>query len=344
MANRRRHRSDAPPLFEDFELEDPKDDDSENERSGLDQIVTRVNARPKGWAMKWRPDESKSVVDTEVDRHPARPAGIDPEPETTPADADPRGVTSEEPGAAEKVVEPEVVEPEVIEPEMVEPETAEETSEPVLTSRTWSATVERESRHPRTPGAAAASTSPTRTAPTTRMAPIARPRTPISRAGWPAAILLAAAWGVTALTSGPPAASPDGDVELDDAAAPMAPILARPTEAELMEAELLRSELASMREERARLVAEVDAAFVLLQDHRRLSRELQESMATHRGASIEVDALADDLRRWQRRHAVALGRLDEMDLELVRSDELVAALEAEVERLQDRLDASGGTD
>ena len=71
-----------------------------------------------------------------------------------------------------------------------------------------------------------------------------------------------------------------------------APILARPTEAEMIEAELFRSELASMRDERARLMREVDAAYVLLQDHRRLSRELQKSMATNKGASIEVDGLA----------------------------------------------------
>jgi len=379
MANRRRHRSDDPPLFEDLELEEPQDDEATSEQSGLDRLVTRVSARPTGWSMKWRPDESKSPADAESDRHPARSGGSGDEPRIPSTSAsehmpetepEPEAASAEAPHRPLEVTPPTVT-PATVTPADITPDTrasdaaaAERraddsvpstTPEPVLTSRTWKADDEVESRHPRTPGvastasaASAGSTRPPATSAASRSAPVVRARSPIGRAGWPIAALIAIAWigssVGSSLRSGDRTQAPT--TPLAESAA--APVLARPSDAELIEAELLRSELASMREERARLVEEVDAAYVLLQDHRRLSSELQESMAANRGGSIEVDALAEDLQRWRRRHRVAVERLDEMDQELVRSDARVEALLAEIEalhlRLETRLDDSPGND
>jgi chromosome segregation ATPase len=124
-------------------------------------------------------------------------------------------------------------------------------------------------------------------------------------------------------------------------------LLARPESAVSFDAALAREEIASLRNERTRLLQEVDAAFRLLQDHRRLSMELQESMANNQGASIEVEALAEDVQRWAHRHGVAVRRLDGMERELQAADAREADLERQIEYLQRKLktlDDSGGND
>jgi hypothetical protein len=333
MANRPRKHLDAPALFEDLDLEDPQERAVSDEKPGLDRLVTKVSSPPKSWAMKWRPDEKRSIDGSDHDRHPARAAGVvseastDDEPEIVAADLAVNGPseTADERSATKTPIQ----------------------SDPVLTSRTWDARSDAGARHPQFPSATPQPTStPGVRTPATpmRSTTVIGRRRALSRAGWPLAIMLAIVWVGTGLF-GP---DPDGPsaMERKTSTTPEGEttILARPTEAELIDAELLRSELASMRDERARLMREVDAAYVLLQDHRRLSRELQESMATNKGASIEVDGLAEDLERWQRRHAVALERLDEMDEELLRSDEEIAALVAERDALKRHLDALQATD
>ncbi len=347
MANRPRKRLDAPALFEDLDLEDPQEGADLDEKSGLDQLVTKVSSRPKSWAMKWRPDETRAVDAAEVDRHPARSAGCGVE---TPRDSEQDSTVTDDfvvevNDAAEDVVAEVIGEVEVNDADDADESSA--TSEPVLTSRTWDARSDAGARHPQMPSATPppAPVPSVRTSATPmRTAPVARPRSPFARAGWPLAILLVIAWIGTSVFGPTPNDTPVTEPPTHTTPEAEAPILARPTEAEMIEAELFRSELASMRDERARLMREVDAAYVLLQDHRRLSRELQDSMATNKGASIEVDGLAEDLKRWQRRHAVALERLDEMDEELLRSDEQIDALAAERDALRRRLDALEGTD
>ncbi len=334
MANRPRKRLDAPALFEDLELDDTNEPMSTDDSSGLDRLVTKVSSRPKSWSMKWRPDETKAIDDSEADRHPARGGAAGSE--TTPGLAEPTAMMPDDDATD--------LSRDAGETEASVPASS---TEPILTSRTWEARSDAGARHPQMPSTTSApvASPAARTAATPmRSVPTVRPRSPLARAGWPLAILLAIAWAGASLLRGNVDAPGASEPATGLAADPEAPILARPTEAELIEAELLRSELASMRDERARLMREVDAAYVLLQDHRRLSRELQESMATNKGASIEVDGLAEDLERWQRRHAVALERLDEMDQELVRSDEQLAALAAERDALRRRLDALEGTD
>lgn len=327
MANRPPKRSDAPRLFEDLDPEGPTED-ATDESGGLERLVTRVSVRPKGWAMKWRPDESRTLVEGEVDRHPARSSAAEA---TAPAEPSTPESVSESIGETEAPFETPAVAP-------VLPDADDESAaspQPVLTSRTWDATAASATRHPQTPGTpppAAKTSASSRSHPTPTI--VRRPR-PWVAAGWPIAGLLAALWSGSMLMSG-----------ADDTpmATSMSPVLGRPTEAEVFEADLLRSELASMRDERSRLMGEIDAAYILLEDHRRLTRELQDSMATNRGASIEVDALAADLRRWQRRHEVALARLHEMEQELVLADDREAELVAEIEGLRVSLDAPGGTD
>lgn len=337
MADRRSRQDAGSSLFESHVPDADDRDDASEDGGGLDRLVTRVSARPKGWAMKWRPDESKSLVEAEADRHPARSPGQSPESVTVPAVPESSEPESNE---SEPAIEREERSQAVVETDAPE----------VITSRTWAAESDAAHRHPRTPGLAATAPTPAPAVMTrpTRIDPLPRRSSRLMQAGWPLAAILALAWGTTAWVGGPKT-SETGTSSSEPAieSTPFERVLARPEPEALFDSDLAREEIASLRNERARLMQEVDAAFILLQDHRRLSRELQESMANNQGASIEVDALAEDARRWERRHEVAVTRLDQMEAELQEADRREADLEQQIEYLRGKLkavDGSGGTD
>jgi hypothetical protein len=323
MASRPRNRPEEPPLFEDLAPVDSSDDDS----SGLDRLVTRVSTRPRSWAMKWRPDESSSLVEEDADRHPAR-IGTSDAPEV----GDSSSGNDDLPASSTESTTPS------------ESDSNRPSPEPaILTSRTWDAAADTEGRHPRTPKPAPASGTSRPVASASRPVQKPRLRTRFAPAGWVVAVLLGLSWMATSFLPGPS----DSVTSISSPGSEGEPVLARPTDEMLIESELLRDELGSMRDERARLMNEIDAAYLLLQDHRRLSRELQESNANNEGASIEVEGLAEDVRRWKRRHDVAVDRLDSMEQELIASDDREAELRRLVDALRERLralDDSGGTD
>ena len=117
-----------------------------------------------------------------------------------------------------------------------------------------------------------------------------------------------------------------------------APREARPA-GEAFEATLAREEIASLRQERSRLMQEVEAARILLEDHRRLTASLAESTATNEGAALELGVLEGDTARWRHRHGVAMARLDELAALLLEAEAREATLAGELVDTQRRLDA-----
>ena len=123
-------------------------------------------------------------------------------------------------------------------------------------------------------------------------------------------------------------------------------VLARPA-GEAFEASLAREEIASLRQERSRLMQEVEAARILLEDHRRLTASLEESTATNAGAALELGVLEGDSERWERRYQVAMARLDELAALLVEAEAREATLGVDQlagQRRLDALDAVNGAD
>ncbi len=361
MATRPRHHADAPPLFPDLEPEHPdvadrgsSDSDpieSEGEAAGLERLVTKVSTRPAGWAMKWRPDESTSLVGKDVDRHPARAAGHasssseggDAVDTATPDDLADSLNEPSSPVVAEAIVTVDDVESTaepVVEDVMaaklaatptLDAEVTEESLAPIRFAEVASGADARPDARPDL-GPDAGADPATLTHADAVSAP-----TLIDRAGWPIAVVLALSWLGTGLYG-------DRAVLPSSESAPP-PTLARP--AGEPEAVLLRSELAAMRDQHARLRQEVDAAAVLMEDHQRLSEELSAALALNQRTRGEAEALRAELDRWQRRYGVAMERLDEMDQELQHADELAAMLEAEIATVTRRielLDASADND
>lgn len=333
----------TPPLFEG--ADDVADEAGDTEASaGLDRIVTRIAPRPKHWAMKWRPNEGESDRSSEIDRHPARTAGqIEPEASAQASDADPVDPTERSGSATPLVLAPNSIDAlHTATPTADAPEAVEAPTPAVMTSRTWRAEDEAPRRHPATPSSVKASTSVAAavhaaTVPATR----GRRLGVLGLAGWLVAGAMAIGW----LLQEPRPAASDAEIIVEDTPA-AGPVLARPA-VDPFEADLAREEISSLRHERARLMQEVRAAEILLEDHRRLTTELRESTVTNTGAAVELGVLEDETRRWQRRHEVAMARMDELAQLLVDADRREAALEAELDALRQRLealDASNGAD
>lgn len=210
----------------------------------------------------------------------------------------------------------------------------------VVTSRTWSAPDASSRRHPTTPTtseSAVASPTPARhrSRPSTP-SPARGVRSIFAVAGWLIAIGLGVGW---ATRSGGTASSTLPESPASDSSGP---VLARPA-ADAFEAELARDEIASLRHERARLMQEVEAAAILLEDHRRISRSLRDSTTTNEGAAVELHVLEENARRWERRHEVAVTRLDELAQLLLEADAREEMMADQLRALEARLQALDGS-
>lgn len=315
----------TPPLFGDEDRAPARESDGDD-AAGLEGLVTRLPDRPRHWAMKWRPADREVEDDREADRHPARIR--DDEDGETPSlvivDPDPAGA-----------VPPDSSTPPQPGPEDSTTPVDEAAAAAVMTSRTWSSPDEGERRHPVTPSGVG-STSGATVPP--RHALPAGPRSSrfggTAAAGWLVAIAIGLAWMVFGGSAGvdsegmePAGGDPTGEV-----------VFARPA-GEAFEANLAREEIASLRQERSRLMQEVEAARILLEDHRRLTASLAESTATNEGAALELGVLEGDAARWRHRHAVAMARLDELATLLLEVEAREATLAGELVDTQRRLDA-----
>ena len=316
---------DTPPLFGDAE-DSSAEESSGEDSAGIERLVTRVPDRPRHWAMNWRPTENEGEEQQDADRHPARVRGADDAGDDSPTlvlvEPDPAGVVNPIPAPASDPASS---------ASMPEPEPTEPASTPeVMTSRTWTSPSENDRRHPATPSG----TSSGRRSSSPSLPPSRSGARFTAVAGWLVALGIGVAWMVFG------GASPsDGNAEKAEASVTEDEVvLARPA-GTAFEATLAREEIASLRQERSRLMQEVDAARILLEDHRRLSASLEESTATNAGAALELGVLENDAERWRRRHETAMARLDELASLLLEAEAREATLSGELVDTQRRLDA-----
>ena len=322
----RSNSDDTPPLFGEPEDSAGEQDGSGEEPSGIERLVTRVPDRPRNWAMKWRPTEDEGEDQHDTDRHPARVRDGDESGGDSPAlvlvEPDPAGVVTPTPASN---------------PDTSAAMASSDPSEPeptpeVVTSRTWTSPSNEERRHPVTPSGAS---SGMRSMPPSPPSPPVRSGARFGAvAGWLVAIGVGLAWAAFGGAS-----TDDRTAEITEAgAAADDVVLARPAGG-TFEADLARGEIASLRQERSRLMQEVEAARILLEDHRRLTASLEESTATNAGAALELGVLENDAERWQRRHQTAMARLDELASLLLEAEAREATLSGELVDTQRRLDA-----
>lgn len=328
MSDRRSRETsghETPPLFDgvDDAIKESEGEVAAGDAGRLNRLVTKVAPRPKQWSMKWRPSDGEDEGLADSDRHPARSAGLAEEADV------------EKPSVVPLVLAEDSIATMAATPVPSAEETEREDSDPpVVTSRTWGASPDASGRHPATPSPLAAKTDVAAAIHATR--PDRRPRSGIGwvgLAGWILACSMATAWWM---------ANDEGEVNrpIDPVETP---VLARPA-VDPFEADLAREEISSLRQERERLMREVEAAAILLEDHRRLAVELRESTAANTGAAVELGVLEDDARRWQRRHDVAVTRMDELSHLLMEAEARAEALADELIDTQQRLEASRALD
>ncbi len=213
--------------------------------------------------MNWRPIEEESDAEMSRDHHPARIAGQEREP----------GSASEDASVA-----------------------------PTATSRTWSSSTtavsagspseesSRANRHPKAPRADA-----------TGRVLIEAPSGPTDSrsgsgagvgrmlAGWLVALGIGLAWLATTVDAeSEPSATAEEVEDRRMLARPLAPAEPDPSA-------LLRQEIAALQEERTALLAELDAAAILMADHQRLTHEFDRTARRWRTATEQLRFLDESL-------------------------------------------------